>query len=516
MEPQLLIPPALTSSVLEELKIGGYTPRHWHLEGRYGSRVAVHHSGRRSVPVLPSVVPMLRGCLRKEGDEHMVEDEGNIKSEGERMEREGCAVVPSDALCRLLRHEGVELVNAPPTPAREPKPEGVSGVVHHERRVEVTNLPPPAPGAFTFVELFAGVGGFGVGLEALGGRCVFASEIAPESREVYTANFPHAAQNLAGDIWGVDPASIPEHDILTGGFPCQPFSALGLQPGLEDDRGQLFEAIVGVLKACRPKAFILENVPGLVEMEQGATLTIILDALKGAGYDVRWELVNARCLTAQVRNRIYIVGLRIEGGKEEGQGFQFPYIPDLEVRAADVLQTKEEAAREEGGEEFELTPSQFDQLLKQSIWKPCKLAWNDKQCNTLNSHYGVTVGKGNSQLVPQKHPHHPRRFTPRECARLMGFPDSRFVLGCRGEVQGIRAWIKAQYRMIGNAVSPPVIAVLGGAILARILPPPPPDGCDWVCVGRAAAVRLALGALAPQRRRGVAGRLHASFLVREE
>ena len=112
---------------------------------------------------------------------------------------------------------------------------------------------------------------------------------------------------LAGDIWEVEDDSIPPHDILVGGFPCQPFSTLGEQPGLGDEkggfRGMLFTQIVRILVARQPSAFILENVPGLLHCDGGEALKSILEALRGAGYRVTHELVNARCLTAQSRNR---------------------------------------------------------------------------------------------------------------------------------------------------------------------------------------------------------------------
>ena len=112
---------------------------------------------------------------------------------------------------------------------------------------------------------------------------------------------------MVGDIWEVENDSIPPHDILVGGFPCQPFSTLGEQPGLADEkggfRGMLFTQIVRVLTVCRPSAFILENVPGLLHCDGGEALKSIAEALRGAGYRVSYELVNARCLTAQSRNR---------------------------------------------------------------------------------------------------------------------------------------------------------------------------------------------------------------------
>jgi DNA (cytosine-5)-methyltransferase 1 len=399
----------------------------------------------------------------------------------------------------------------------------------------------PKTSQFTFCELFAGIGGFGVALEALGGTCVFASEISAPSIRTYCRNVK-TLPKVSGDIWKIQ--NIPRHDLLVGGFPCQPFSSLGQQPGLEDDktttgrptdenvvggRGQLFTQIVRVLKECQPQAFLLENVPGLIHTDNGNALQTILSALEGAGYTVTTEVCSSRGLTAQSRKRFYLVGLR---NRDKAEPFLFPFMPDLGLRVRDILHTEKELQtsfavtgvpletridtndKELTIAAFRLTDTQMDQLrFRSKTWKPAKLAWDDTVCDTMDSHYGVTVGKGNSQLVPCSAPHHPRRFTPREAARLMGFRNSFLLCGPSSSSQGFHTFIKEQYHMLGNAVCPPVIAVLAGAILAQCPGiAKPTEHSDWVEAGLFSAIDLALEAVAPCRRIAVQQALHASFL----
>ena len=288
-------------------------------------------------------------------------------------------------------------------------------------------MPSPSKGtaSFTFAELFAGIGGFRLGLESLGGRCVFASEIEPFTREVYILNFGEVPP-IAGDIRKVKDEEIPIVDLLVAGFPCQPFSALGTQPAFEDDRGLLFHEIVRVLKASKAKSFLLENVPGLLDCDDGRALQAIKRELIQSGYEVQIRTANARNLTAQSRKRVFFFGLR-EDLTTLGDDFALPFIPELHLRARDFLQTEEELADE--ADIYALSEEHFNSLKESKKWSrrggmTDTLVWEEKLCNTLVSHYGTSLGKGNSQLVPRTAPLNPRRFTPRECARLMGFPDT--------------------------------------------------------------------------------------------
>ena len=211
--------------------------------------------------------------------------------------------------------------------------------VHADRKPSKRILPihdAESSSAFTFVDLFCGIGGFAVALEALGGRCLMASDIDESCREMYLQNVNLAREKFHGDIYEVADDCFPRNfDLLVGGFPCQPFSTLGEQPGLGDgSRGLLYTQIVRVLRVSRPKAFLLENVPGLAQME--GALQTILTALEQAGYSVSLEVCSARGLTAQSRKRLFFVGLRSDSHATE-EKFQFPYIPDLSLRALDII-----------------------------------------------------------------------------------------------------------------------------------------------------------------------------------
>jgi DNA-cytosine methyltransferase len=165
---------------------------------------------------------------------------------------------------------------------------------------------------FTYVELFAGIGGFRLALDAIGGACVFASELCREARQTYHANFGPTPDALAGDITEVDACDIPPFDVLTGGFPCQSFSQAGEQRGLQDDRGKLFFEIVRLLRQCnpKPKAFLLENVPAIIDIDGGKTMQVVLSELRAAGFEVSWRVLNSRAYVPQSRERVFFVGVR--------------------------------------------------------------------------------------------------------------------------------------------------------------------------------------------------------------
>eukprot|EP00439_Symbiodinium_sp_Y106_P027255 s4745_g3.t1 len=468
----LVVPVRLVEKAYGELSDAGCIPRRWHPEGRYGIPIQVaEDSQQRLIPLLADAVDRLPASLRA-------------------------------ALTAGTVH-----LRAQEIPWKEPKPVrsrlGVS---------ELSLSPRGTPGKavnFTFAELFAGIGGFRLGLQSLGGNCVFACEIEPYTRDMYLRNFGNAPA-VAGDIQEVHASAIPQHDILVAGFPCQPFSALGTQPAFDDDRGLLFREIVRVLEASQPKFFLLENVPGLLRCDDGRVLETIREELSQAGYDVLVETVNGKALTAQARKRVFIIGFRTES--QLAHKFQLPHVPDLCLRAEDILETEDEVMRSGLLEDYTLTDEQFARLKGSAKWArrggmSSTLAWGDKVCATLVGHYGKTLRKGNSQLVPRQAPFKPRRFTPRECARLMGFPNS-FKLTEQEEGQSPGMWYRALYKMFGNSVSPPVVAVLAGAILASEKTEAPGD------LGITAAVGLALEATTPRRRQLLECRLGVKTLQR--
>ena len=264
-------------------------------------------------------------------------------------------------------------------------------------------------------------------------------------RQIYHHNFVNRPNNfhrkngeetenddipIYGDIYQVPetsfPVDSPPLDLLVGGFPCQPFSALGQQPGFDCPKGNLFLEIIRLLRVSKPKAFLLENVPGLVGMDE--TFKTIVSALENEGYDVAHEVCSARGLTVTGRKRLFLVGLRrIEDdvgseGCRKREKFEFPFVPDLDLMFRDVLDYDNLPLEEL--DILRLSDTTFDQLSNNKRWRPSRLAWPNTKGDTLTSHYGNSVGRGESQLVPCKSPYPPRRFSVREMARMMGFPNS--------------------------------------------------------------------------------------------
>lgn len=303
---------------------------------------------------------------------------------------------------------------------------------------------------FSYAELFAGIGGFGVALEALGGQCVFTSELEDHIRALYCHNLK--SNNVRADIYEVKDSEFPSDlDLVVGGFPCQPFSALGPQSGFECEKGRglLYLEIVRLMKVSRPKAFLLENVPGLRTMTE--TYEEIISAFQNAGYQVNTEVCSGRGLTATNRKRLFFVGIRNDQASIGSRPFEFPFVPDLKLRAEHILDY--DTLPEDELQILRLADSTFEQLSKSRRWRPASMAWPNRICDTLTSHYGNSVGRGESQLVPCCSPHHPRRFSVRECARLMGFPNSYRLLPKR-EKQGDMGYRKENYRMFGTCIAP--------------------------------------------------------------
>jgi site-specific DNA-cytosine methylase len=384
---------------------------------------------------------------------------------------------------------------------------------------------PERPARFRYSELFAGVGGFAVGLDALGGRCVFACEIEGQARGCYEANF---GCPLARDVRGVKGADVPEHELLTAGFPCQPFSREGTQPGLEHRLGLLFAEIVRLLVASRPAMFLLENVPGLLSAQGGAAMEAVLAALTGAGYDVRWRVVDAAALLPQTRRRVWLAGFR---GAGRGAGFKFPALPLLHRGVGEILEAPGSAAcdacalsSEQWAKRLRMAPAaMWLAQLKQPLptltrnYRKAPGAAAAAKCVAAaerfaavavaeaearaeaaeieaDDHGGVAEPAataergagaddgdddddqddtdrpraGRRNLIGVALPEHdgdaggsqppPRFLTPRECARVQGFPES-FKLPQNGAPNGPSA------ALFGNAVSPPVVAAIVEAML---------------------------------------------------
>jgi len=327
------------------------------------------------------------------------------------------------------------------------------------------------PSDFTFIDLFAGIGGLRRGFESIGGRCVFTSEWDKYSQQTYRANFPDDDHDINGDITKVEVADIPAHDVLLAGFPCQPFSiagvskknALGRAHGFEDKtQGTLFFDVARIIAHHRPAAFLLENVRNLVGHDKGKTFQTIKDVLTDElGYKIDFRVIDGRYWTPQHRERIFIVGFR------EDQGFRFAdmKVPDAAPMLAEILHPGD--GSEAPDQRFTVGNSgrvSDKYTLTNHLWSYLQQYKEKHQAagngfgfglvgpgdvaRTLSARY---YKDGSEILVKQEEGKAPRRLTPRECARLMGFDSPRgadFII----PVSDTQA-----YRQFGNSVVVPAV-----------------------------------------------------------
>ena len=337
---------------------------------------------------------------------------------------------------------------------------------------QAAHNPRPFSHSFTFIDLFAGVGGFRKGFEPIGGKCVFTSESDRFCIETYLAN--HTCDYvIAGDITRIPANEIPSHDLLLAGFPCQPFSlagvskknALGREHGFRcEAQGTLFFDIARIIEYHRPRAFLLENVKNLLSHDRGTTFKVIRKILaEELGYHVQTRVINARHLVPQNRERLFIVGFR------EQNDFDFDNLVlpsfDMGPRLDTVLHpedgSEEAEERFTRGRKARVLPKY---TLSDHLWRYLQkyaarhrakgngfgfgLVGPSDVARTLSARY---YKDGSEILVRQRGRKNPRRLTPRECARIMGFDIS-------GELPFVIPVSDAQaYRQFGNAVVVPVI-----------------------------------------------------------
>ena len=353
------------------------------------------------------------------------------------------------------------------------------------RDTEQEVIKPSKLPSFSFIDLFAGIGGTRLGFEAAGGKCFFTSEWDKFACQTYRAN--HSDEHaIAGDITAVDPKDVPEHDILVGGFPCQPFSlagvskknSLGRAHGFKDPtQGTLFFNIVQILKQRQPKAFLLENVKHLQRHDKGNTFKVIIQKLREElGYHVDFRVINAASLVPQKRERIFLVGFK------ESSGFDWNSvaIPPVESgpRLGDILHAKTEEPEAPYTEVFRgATRVTKKYTLTDHLWNylteyarkhaakgngfGCSVFGPDGVSRTLSARY---YKDGSEVLIKQARGKNPRRLTPRECARLMGFPDTFQI-----PVSDTQA-----YKQFGNSVVVPVIEQIAKAMAACLAGTPLP------------------------------------------
>jgi DNA (cytosine-5)-methyltransferase 1 len=320
-------------------------------------------------------------------------------------------------------------------------------------------FPGPKKPAFKFIDLFAGIGGNRIAYQNLGGRCVFSSEWDKFAKKTYEANFGEVP---FGDISKIDESEIPNHDILLAGFPCQPFSiagvskknSLGMEHGfLDKTQGTLFFDIARIIQANRPKAFMLENVKNLLTHDRGKTFKVIAETLRELNYTIHYKILDGKKLVPQHRERIFIVGFD-NFYHERPEEFEFPALPDEGPVIRDILE-------DDPPYKYTLSDKLWNYLQSYSEKHKSKgngfgfgLTNPDDIARTLSARY---FKDGSEVLIPQKNMN-PRKLTPRECARLMGFPDS-FII----PVSDNQA-----YKQFGNSVIAPLVELVGTNVVSAL------------------------------------------------
>lgn len=314
---------------------------------------------------------------------------------------------------------------------------------------------------FTFIDLFAGIGGIRLAFEKNKGQCVFSSEWNKYCQKTYFENFKVLP---FGDITQINPKEIPDHDILTGGFPCQPFSiagvskknSLGRATGfLDKTQGTLFFDIVKIIMEKRPKAFLLENVKNLKSHDKGKTWKIIQGTLDELDYEVFSEVLDGQLFVPQHRERLIIVGF---DRKRYGSDISFSF----EIKPAKEKPVLRSILEPEVDSRYTLTDNLWDYLQKYAVRQKEKgngfgfgLADLEGKTRTLSARYY----KDGSEILIKQNGKNPRRLTPRECARLQGFPDE-FII----PVSDTQA-----YKQFGNSVVVPLITAVAELLVKKMI-----------------------------------------------
>jgi DNA (cytosine-5)-methyltransferase 1 len=377
----------------------------------------------------------------------------------------GVGKVPSNGLAYLTHylHNHLNGVSSHYQPSAAEYLKGIQKSLFAPTFGELSNLvplqfdvsfPPPAQTEFTFIDLFAGIGGFRIPAQQLGGKCVFTSEFNFHAQKTYEANF---GEIPFGDITALDINTVPDHDLLTAGFPCQPFSISGKMKGFEDTRGTLIYNVLQIIELRRPKVVLLENVKHLIHHDKGRTLKAILRHLEELGYLTSWKLLNASDFgVPQNRERIIIVA-------HHSKKFDFGSVKTLpKVILNDFLEKDvpfefldepftllEEAKVQDSGLIF---AGYRNKKIRNAGVRPGteNLSRVHKQPNRIYSTEGVhpalpsQESSGRFWILQQGTV---RKLTINECYRIMGFPDDFRKSDNLGEA----------YRQIGNSVCVPMV-----------------------------------------------------------
>lgn len=312
-----------------------------------------------------------------------------------------------------------------------------------------------------FIDLFAGIGGFHLALKSLGLQCMFSSEWDKYAQETYVANF---GMRPAGDIHPIDASDIPSFDILCGGFPCQPFSiagvskknSLGMKHGFEDEKqGNLFFEIIRIAKYHRPKVLFLENVKNLLSHDKGNTWAVIQNEITALNYEVFYQIMDGKNYVPQHRQRIFIVAF--DKNIYPSIDFNFPIAPEKRLyELKDIIENKVD-------DKYTLTKKLWTYLYNRKLEQQDKGngfgygLFNPKQdlyTRTISARYY----KDGSEVLIEQNGSFPRRLTPRECARLQGFPETYKIV-----VSDMQA-----YKQFGNSVVVPIVKAVAESILSTI------------------------------------------------
>jgi len=313
---------------------------------------------------------------------------------------------------------------------------------------------------YTFIDLFAGLGGFRLALESLGAKCVYSNEWDKFAQEVYKNNF---GETPDGDITKVDENTIPEHDIICAGFPCQAFSISGKQRGFEDSRGTLFFDVARIVKAKRPKIVFMENVKNFATHDNGKTLEVVKATMEELGYTFNYKVLNATDYgIPQKRERIYMVCFRKDLDVKE---FSFPKAFALQKHVEDFLLNDEKLV----SNLYVDRPDTYynNEIDNRTSNKSIRLGIVNKGGQgeriystkgiaiTLSANGGGVFAKTGGYLINGK----PRRLHQRECARLMGFPDTYIMAKNKNQA----------YKQFGNSVVVDVLQYIGIEIGKRLV-----------------------------------------------
>jgi DNA (cytosine-5)-methyltransferase 1 len=327
--------------------------------------------------------------------------------------------------------------------------------------------------AFRFIDLFAGIGGFRIGFESIGGQCVLTSEWNEKAQETYRSNFP-TSHAILGDITQITDDEVPEHDVLLAGFPCQPFSLAGVSKKaslgrahgfLDETQGTLFFEIARIIEHRGPAVFLMENVKHLERHDKGRTFATIMEKLIGLGYHVQSRVIDARSWVPQSRKRIFILGFKNQND------FDFDKMPlpspEAGPRLSQILHPEDGSQTQEPPyTEGDLATVASKYVLSDALWIYLQeyaakhralgngfgygLVGPDDVSRTLSARYY----KDGAEILVYREGGNPRRLTPRECARLMGFDE---MPGQPGVPWQIPVSDVQAYRQFGNAVVPAVV-----------------------------------------------------------